>query len=283
MSYGPPLPSAVVPIRMLPNMPHQEHIHPIDPDSSFTPSSPTHPHPLRSHSASSKHSKSSQHSSQSQQSIKRDSGVLRSTRGSIYGSGGDGSYEILADDEVKMPPLPSPTHLSFRNSVGSTKRLGNSPMAIVSEHPIVAGVRPPLRPTMSYAGESRSIATELRAAARPPLRPTLSYGDVSRSGSRPRPAVAVGPDYPIVASRPPLRPTVSFGGESRMSYYSPASGTLGSRSQVVAAQEQLLQRQQRIDVRENASGKIFAYFGIPCLQRFVSSPSVFMASDEHYG
>ena len=267
MSHGPSLPSPVVPVRVLPVMPLQQHTYSGDANTSSTPTSPTHPHPLRSHSSGSKHSKHSKHGSQSHHSHQRDSASPRSNRGSIYGSGGDGSYEILDDDQFTMPPLPTPTHLSFRNSVGSTKRFGDSPVAVVNRIPVVAGVRPPLRSTMSYGDTSRLNIRANTTSARPPLRPTLSYGDSSRSSSKTHPTAAVRPDYPIVATRPPLRPTVSFGGESRMSYYSLASNTLESRSQVVAAEEQLLQRQQRIDVRESSSGKIFAAFGIPCLQR----------------
>ena len=147
----------------------------------------------------------------------------------------------------------------------------------------MAGVRAPLRPTKSYGRASRTDIIAFPNAARPPLRPTKSCGDTLRPGVKDHPFVAVRPNHPIVAARPILKPSVSFGGESRMSYYPVASSTLESRSQVVAAKEQLVQRQQRIDVRENTSGKVFAWFGIPCLQRYLTHTTRSMTLSERQG
>ena len=255
---------AIVPDHNMPVMPLQRRTHnsgsyiPSGPSSPTTPDA-THVHPLRSHAPDSRYSQYREPLSPASQSPRPDSDTLRKGRGSIYGSGGDGSYEILEDYEIPMPPLPSPTHPSLRNSVSSTTRFSDTPIPVISNHiPIVAAraIRPTLRSTLSYGDTPTSVVNNgipivAARAVRPPLRPTLSYGSTpTPSGTK---------------IRPPFRPTISFGGESRKSYHSLVTPS-GSRPQTATVQEQMLQRQQRIEVSESPGSKVLAAFGITCLR-----------------
>ncbi|KAK5127403.1 hypothetical protein LTR85_006742 [Meristemomyces frigidus] len=108
------------------------------------------------------------------------------------------------------------------------------------------------------------MPSPIHPAFRSSVTSTERLRDAARPGSTGTDAVK---DYPVVSVRPPLKPTISFGGESRMSYYSLASSTMDLRSKALAAEEQLqAQRRARLE-KESLGGKVFACFGITCLQR----------------
>ena len=152
------------------------------PAPSSSPTNEPHPHPLRSHSTENLHDNYSsrasrqsiyKRSSQSHQSSDRpDSCVFNNPRGSIYLDGGDGSYKI-ADDDDEIPPVPAAIHPAFRlsNRISTSQKEGLGDIAVPepvvhpgTEYPIVA-VRPPLRPTISFGGESRMSYYSLASTA----------------------------------------------------------------------------------------------------------------------
>lgn len=180
MSNGPSLPASVLSTRTMPIVPVSDDASSDYNCTSAPPSPPSksHPHPLRSHSSENLHchkrtksvrSVQTKHSSQSSVASRPDSCISRPNRGSIYGAGGDGSYEIIEDYEAP-PPMPSPIHPAFRRSVSSTERFGDAAVPrspgtnAVKDYPVVSS-RPPLKPTISFGGESRMSYYSLASSA----------------------------------------------------------------------------------------------------------------------
>ena len=126
------------------------------PNLSRLPPAKPHPDPLKSHSAQDVVPGRSVQYEPARDTIRPDSGVFANNaydqRGLVD------TYRTYRDTE-SLPSPPLATHPAF--SSASTERFGNASSA--QEYPVVP-TRPPLRPTVSFGGETRtsyySISTD---------------------------------------------------------------------------------------------------------------------------